>query len=167
MSVLLGTVPPLCAVAALKTESYDDNFVATDNNFVVSGDSTGCYNILRCHRWRQTWHADISALITRFMGPIWGPSGSDRTQVGPMLAPWTLLSGLVFSVHFVDWNLVSRVTIEFGNGLLHVSHRIINRINMESSIVVPSRKKKLFKIYLKYQFFWPFCFVLNKCLNCG
>ena len=32
-------------------------------------------------------------LIVRFMGPIWGPSGADRTQVGPMLAPWTLLSG--------------------------------------------------------------------------
>ena len=34
-------------------------------------------------------------LITRFMGPIWGPSGADRTQMGPMLAPWTLLSGLL------------------------------------------------------------------------
>ena len=34
-----------------------------------------------------------NALITRFMGPTWGPSGTDRTQVGPMLAPWTLLSG--------------------------------------------------------------------------
>ena len=32
-------------------------------------------------------------LIARFMGPTWGPSGADRTQVGPMLAPWTLLSG--------------------------------------------------------------------------
>ena len=29
----------------------------------------------------------------RFMGPTWGPSGADRTQVGLMLAPWTLLSG--------------------------------------------------------------------------
>ena len=36
-----------------------------------------------------------SALIARFMGPTWGPSGADRTQVGPMLAPWTLLSGLL------------------------------------------------------------------------
>ena len=27
------------------------------------------------------------------MGPTWGPSGADRTQVDPMLAPWTLLSG--------------------------------------------------------------------------
>ena len=33
-------------------------------------------------------------LIARFMGPTcMGPSGADRTQVGPMLAPWTLLSG--------------------------------------------------------------------------
>ena len=28
-----------------------------------------------------------------FMGPTWDPPGDDRTQVGPMLAPWTLLSG--------------------------------------------------------------------------
>ena len=25
------------------------------------------------------------------MGPTWGPSGTDRTQMGLMLAPWTLL----------------------------------------------------------------------------
>ena len=25
--------------------------------------------------------------------PTWGPAGADRTQVGPMLAPWTMLSG--------------------------------------------------------------------------
>ena len=29
------------------------------------------------------------------MGPTWGPSWADRTQVGPMLAPWTLLSGYI------------------------------------------------------------------------
>ena len=32
--------------------------------------------------------------ISSFIGPTWRPSGADRTQVGPMLAPWTLLSGL-------------------------------------------------------------------------
>ena len=42
---------------------------------------------LHCHRNNST------ALISRFMGPTWGPSGADKTQVGPMLAPWTLLSG--------------------------------------------------------------------------
>ena len=35
----------------------------------------------------------LQSLLARFMGPTWGPSGADRTQVDPMLAPWTLLSG--------------------------------------------------------------------------
>ena len=34
-----------------------------------------------------------TSLIARFMGPTWGSSGADTTQVGSMLAPWTLLSG--------------------------------------------------------------------------
>ena len=34
-----------------------------------------------------------TTLIARYMGPTWGPSGADRAQMGPMLAPWTLLSG--------------------------------------------------------------------------
>ena len=36
--------------------------------------------------------------IARFMGPTWVPPGDDRTQVGPMLAPWTLLSGCFYFV---------------------------------------------------------------------
>ena len=35
----------------------------------------------------------VITLIARFMGPTWGPSGTDKSQVGPMLAPWTLPSG--------------------------------------------------------------------------
>ena len=42
-----------------------------------------------CMAMSVTW----TTLIAKFMGPTWGPSGADRTQVGPMLAPWTLLSG--------------------------------------------------------------------------
>ena len=38
----------------------------------------------------------ISTLIARFMGPTWGPSGANRTQVGPMLAPLILLYGDAF-----------------------------------------------------------------------
>ena len=33
--------------------------------------------------------------IARFMGPTWGPPGSYRPQMGPMLAPWILLSGTI------------------------------------------------------------------------
>ena len=33
------------------------------------------------------------AQIAKFMGPTWGPPGSCRPQMSPMLAPWILLSG--------------------------------------------------------------------------
>ena len=36
---------------------------------------------------------EVITLIARYMEPTWGPSGADRTQVGPRLAPWTLLFG--------------------------------------------------------------------------
>ena len=70
-------------------------------------------------------------LIARFIGTTWGPSGADRTQVGPMLAPWTLWSGYIlppggqnkmaaalqttFSIAFL-WkkNLVSLFCIHWG-----------------------------------------------------
>ena len=51
-----------------------------------------CTSSIRC-KW-------ITSLIARFMGPTCGPSGADRTQVGPMLALWTLLSGIVY-IHIV------------------------------------------------------------------
>ena len=38
-------------------------------------------------------------LIARFMEPKWGPPGSCRPQMGPILAPWTLLLGLVGFIH--------------------------------------------------------------------
>ena len=37
------------------------------------------------------------SLIARFMGPTRGSPGADRTQVDPMLATWTLVSG-------IDWD---------------------------------------------------------------
>ena len=48
---------------------------------------------------RYIWIHYTWPLIARFMGPTWGPSGADRTQMGPMLAPWTLLSGTVSAMH--------------------------------------------------------------------
>ena len=40
-----------------------------------------------------------ATLIARSMGPTWGPSGADRTQMDPMLATWTLLSGYLYHHH--------------------------------------------------------------------
>ena len=37
---------------------------------------------------------DISDLLTAVLAMLtWGPPGAGRTQLGPMLATWTLLSG--------------------------------------------------------------------------
>ena len=37
----------------------------------------------------------IISQIARFMRPTWSPPGANRAQVGPMLAPWTLLPELI------------------------------------------------------------------------
>ena len=45
------------------------------------------------HSDLPTHYSNWQAQIAKFLGPTWGPPGSCRPQVGPMLAPWTLLSG--------------------------------------------------------------------------
>ena len=49
-------------------------------------------NIFRC----------VNTLIARFMGPTWGPSGADKTQVGPMLGP----------MNFVFWVVTTMVAFK-------------------------------------------------------
>ena len=43
---------------------------------------------------RRIWRR-IYAQIAKFMGPTWGPPGSCRPQMGPMLAPRTLPLGWI------------------------------------------------------------------------
>ena len=55
----------------------------------------------------------VATLIARFMGPTWGPSGTERTQVGPMLAPcylrnyltvWSMkLAEMYYEMDFYSW----------------------------------------------------------------
>ena len=45
--------------------------------------------------------AHMPAQIEQFMGPTWGPPGSCRPQMGPMLVPWTLLLGKQFTYRYV------------------------------------------------------------------
>ena len=42
---------------------------------------------LYVHLYRMHTHTNIYTQIAKFMGPIWGPPGSCRPQMGPMLAP--------------------------------------------------------------------------------
>ena len=66
----------------------------------------------------------LGALIARFMGPTWGPSGADRTQAGPMLAPWTFYLG-----GFVTQQTINVVASSFCARLLSVSYRQVNICN--------------------------------------
>ena len=105
--------------------------------------------------WSLTWHQDICnqhddqilgrsvhnridrmARRVRVPGPTWGPSGADRTQVGPMLAPWTLLSGVTYGqacrtakVHYseVTWASWSQI-----NGKLAVCSRLVQVYKKET-----------------------------------
>ena len=45
----------------------------------------------------------------------WGPSGADRTQVGPMLAPWTLLSGFIL---LAQTSTILKITVPTFNSSL-------------------------------------------------
>ena len=55
--------------------------------------------------------------IEKFMGPTWGPPGSCRPQMGPMLAPWILLSG---SIGGQIWRLTWPFQVD--NSQLHCTH---------------------------------------------
>ena len=61
-------------------------------------------------RKTRQWAA-ITSLIARFVGPIWGLSGADRTQMGPMLAPWTLLSGTVMIKKYFNDDVFQRCNL--------------------------------------------------------
>ena len=55
--------------------------------------------------------------IAKFMGPTWGPPGSCRPQMGPMLVPWTVLSGAghraAMTVMTTAWGKLSRTALVF------------------------------------------------------
>ena len=60
--------------------------------------------------WMGDWWVHPEhPLIARFVGPTWGPSGAGRTQVGPMLAPGTLLSGSLFRRQGSRWRCARRL----------------------------------------------------------
>ena len=60
--------------------------------------------------------------IAKFTGTTWGPPGSWRSQMGPMLAPWTLLSGAAT----LDPMWV--IGVDFWSGLPAKMQKLIKRI---------------------------------------
>ena len=62
--------------------------------------------------------------IAKFIGPTWGPPGSCQPQMGPMLAPWTLLSNLWCPLPWCrDCTLSSYPISEFWFSKTMIRHR--------------------------------------------
>ena len=104
--------------------------------------STGCWSSIwtysRCRLilWGVSGQGTLSQLgitdlTARFMGPRLGLAGVDRTQVGPMLAPWTLLSGrLLTHLPLDEVAAVSQTT--YSNALfLHEKVWIVTKISLK------------------------------------
>ena len=89
-----------------KFKCYHLYYFNVFGDIVKSNDLSGCLSTspflthLLIHCFNYVWNEHSQ--IARFMGPTWGPSRADRTQVGPMLAPWTLISGLPKPVIMYD-----------------------------------------------------------------
>ena len=74
----------------------------------------------------------LHAQIARFMGPAWGPPGSCRSQMGSMLAPWTLLSGCIYILRMHMW--VGAYSLVFRRFYLFHSQLLPNRANFVGCI---------------------------------
>ena len=62
------------------------------------------------------------------MGSTWGPPGSCRPQIGPMLVPWTLLSGLGYWLIDAERACLRHYGVVMGinHGFLLIVHAGIN-----------------------------------------
>ena len=78
----------------------------------ISFSYTDLKQVLNIGVWRFIifdWSYYVVVLKAMFMGPTWGPSGTDRTQMGPMLAPWTLVSGLATGLTVKQYAMCTEV----------------------------------------------------------
>ena len=55
-----------------------------------------CYGLIQTCLCEKILYPHPITQIAKLMGPTRGPPGSCRSQMGPMLAPWTLLSGKIY-----------------------------------------------------------------------
>ena len=82
---------------AFLSSSYQQQNAIASKTLYISHLGPGT---VRCHY--DMVQCKMISLIARFMGPTWGPSGANMTQVGPMLAPWTLLCGIAHSIALIE-----------------------------------------------------------------
>ena len=88
--------------------------------------------------------------MANFMGPTWGPPGSCRPQMGPMLAPWTLLSGMT-SWHGNVYNEIG--SLHYNDVIMSTIASQITSLRIVYSTVIRAQIKENIKV-LRH---WPLC----------
>ena len=106
---------------------FFSTFMSSGNSFYsfVATRNMISWKMQSCQYWHGFWNVWVITLIANFTGPTWGPPGSCRPQVGPVLAPWTLLYGYIFT-HKTAWcDLWSMafLTLHRGDGWVLASYR--------------------------------------------
>ena len=96
--------------------------IITWKAYSYMGHSFGVQGVTLCYRRILRY----ATQITSFMGPTGGPPGSYRPQVGPILAPWTLLFGYVSAC------------LSYKNVCVSVRFCIIQHAAQENKILVTS-----------------------------
>ena len=88
------TAPSLCVKQCWLIINYVLWHLPWGNELMIKSDHKHCKVTKRSQRNTSLRNTDViwRSQIARFIGSTWGPTGGGRTQVGPMLAPWTLLS---------------------------------------------------------------------------
>ena len=99
-----------------------------------------------CH-W-MNYIFPLMTQIARFMGPTWGPPGSCRPQMGPIMSPWTLLSGNAFQhtyiTHRCSCVMVFQPKIHHGMDLWHVLILNILRPRQNGRLFADDTFKRIF-----------------------
>ena len=80
-------------------QKWNSHFTDEENIFLWHPNIVAINTVYGAYFPPNTQILRLPSLIARIMGLTWGPSGADRTQVGPTFAPWTLLSGMLFSFY--------------------------------------------------------------------
>ena len=98
-------------------------------------------------------HTCMISQRARFMGPTWGPPGSCRPQVGPMLALWLMLSGLTWLVSAkVPYSYVTRASVTMS--LVWFSRNIPFFRTKGMNTLRPEQNDRRFADDNFYEFYW-------------
>ena len=129
----------LAVVNYAKAVITDGSMQIWTGKFVESCGEAVVHFTHNCSIVLQDYWKFYSSLIARFMGSTWVSSGTDRTQVCPMLAPWTCYLGCfnreipATSAHVTCANICVKLNVSERNSIK--SNFPLSKIRGENHLV--------------------------------